>query len=258
MGVMRPDEPTTERLHAVVVLDDAAMWQPVVTRMQAAAASAASSSRRPLSMGINSTGTLHMLSRVTPQAPRPPPNVTKAERDVGKTINFATIYGQGATALSQQLKIERKEAQRRIDAYFELYSGVARYVRDAVVLAEEQGYAETLLGRRRIIPELSSKSPMDRGFGERVAVNTPIQGGAADICKLAMLRLHTRLAREVPRARLLLQIHDELVIECHSEDADAVASICRTEMERRDIGDVTLKVPLVAEVGIGASWGDAK
>lgn len=187
-----------------------------------------------------------------------PDDVTKAERDVGKTINFATIYGQGATALAQQLKIERKEAQRRIDAYFELYSGVACYVRDAVAQAEERGYAETLLGRRRIIPELSSKSPMDRGFGERVAVNTPIQGGAADICKLAMLRLHARLAREAPRARLLLQIHDELLIECHSDDADAVASICRAEMERRDIGDVALKVPLVAEVGIGHSWGEAK
>lgn len=187
-----------------------------------------------------------------------PDTVTKAERDVGKTINFATIYGQGATALAQQLKIERKEAQRRIDAYFELYAGVARYVRDAVDIAAEQGYAETLLGRRRIIPELASKSPMDRGFGERVAVNTPIQGGAADICKVTMLRLHGRLAREVPRARLLLQIHDELVIECHSEDAATVADLCRAEMQRRDFGDVVLKVPLVAEVGIGPSWGEAK
>lgn len=187
-----------------------------------------------------------------------PVDVSKAERDVGKTINFATIYGQGATALAQQLQIERKEAQRRIEQYFELYSGVARYVRDAVLLAEEQGYAETLLGRRRIIPELSSKSPMDRGFGERVAVNTPIQGGAADICKLTMLRLHRRLAVEFPQARLLLQIHDELVIECPTPMADDVAAACKSEMERRDYGDVVLRVPLVAEVGIGRSWGDAK
>ncbi len=188
---------------------------------------------------------------------KPAADVSRAERDVGKTINFATIYGQGATALAQQLAIERKEAQRRIDAYFELYSGVARYVRDAIALAEERGYAQTLLGRRRVIPELSSKSPMDRGFGERVAVNTPIQGGAADLCKLAMLRLHERLAREVPRARLLLQIHDELVIECLSEDADIVARLCKAEMERRDVGPVTLKVPLVVEVGVGPSWGHA-
>lgn len=187
-----------------------------------------------------------------------PHDVTKAERDVGKTINFATIYGQGATALAQQLKVERKEAQRYIDAYFATYAGVARYVEDAVVVAEEQGFAETLLGRRRIIPELSSKSPMDRGFGERVAVNTPIQGGAADICKVTMLRLHQALAVEVPRARLLLQIHDELIVECPTGDADLVAAICKREMERRDFGSVVLRVPLVAEVGIGASWGAAK
>ncbi len=185
-------------------------------------------------------------------------DVSKAERDVGKTINFATIYGQGATALAQQLKIERKEAQRRIDAYFDLYRGVAHYVEDAVVRAEQQGYAETLLGRRRIIRELSSKSPMDRGFGERVAVNTPIQGGAADICKVTMIRLHKRLARDAPRARLLLQIHDELIVECPTEDKDIVVAACREEMERTDFGDVTLRVPLVAEIGTGASWGDAK
>ena len=187
-----------------------------------------------------------------------PKEITKAERDVGKTINFATIYGQGATALAQQLKVERKEAQRYIDAYFDTYKGVARYVADAVVIAEELGFAETLLGRRRIIPELSSKSPMDRGFGERVAVNTPIQGGAADICKLTMIRLHHRLAAEVPRARLLLQIHDELIVECHVDDAPKVAELCKLEMERRDFGDVVLRVPLVAEVGIGPSWGHAK
>ncbi len=187
-----------------------------------------------------------------------PSEVSKAERDVGKTINFATIYGQGATALSQQLKVERKEAQRYIDAYFDTYKGVARYVADAVVVAEEQGFAETLLGRRRIIPELSSKSPMDRGFGERVAVNTPIQGGAADICKLTMIRLHHRLAIEVPRARLLLQIHDELIVECPVDDGPRVAELCKLEMERRDFGSVTLRVPLVAEVGIGPSWGHAK
>lgn len=187
-----------------------------------------------------------------------PHEVTKAERDVGKTINFATIYGQGATALAQQLKVERKEAQRYIDAYFATYTGVAKYVEEAVVIAEEQGFAETLLGRRRIIPELSSKSPIDRGFGERVAVNTPIQGGAADICKLTMIRLHHRLRHEVPRAQLLLQIHDELIVECPVADADTVATICREEMQRRDFGKVMLKVPLVAEVGIGPSWGHAK
>ncbi|MDP2341980.1 MAG: DNA polymerase I [Deltaproteobacteria bacterium] len=187
-----------------------------------------------------------------------PSEVTKQERDVGKTINFATIYGQGAQALSQQLRVERKEAQRYIDQYFESYKGVAAYVEWAVEVAEEKGYAETLLGRRRIIPELKSKSPMDRGFGERVAVNTPIQGSAADVCKVAMVRIARRLAVEAPRARLLLQIHDELVFEAPAEDADVVCKIAKEEMEQKVVGAVELRVPLVAEVGVGRSWGDAK
>ncbi len=187
-----------------------------------------------------------------------PLEVSKQERDVGKTINFATIYGQGAQALSQQLHVERKEAQRYIDQYFESYKGVAAYVHWAVEVAEEKGYAETLLGRRRIIPELKSKSPMDRGFGERVAVNTPIQGSAADVCKVAMVRIARRLAVEAPRARLLLQIHDELVFDAPAEDADVVCRVAKEEMERSVVGGVQLRVPLVAEVGVGRSWGDAK
>ena len=184
--------------------------------------------------------------------------INQKERDIGKTINFATIYGQGAQALSQQLHIERKQAQRYIDQYFESYQGVAAYIDWAVEVAHEKGYAETLLGRRRIIPELKSNSPMDRGFGERVAVNTPIQGSAADVCKVAMIRITRRLAVEAPRARLLLQIHDELVFDAPIEDADAVSAIAKTEMERCVIGDVKLRVPLVAAVGVGRSWGDAK
>ncbi len=187
-----------------------------------------------------------------------PSEVSKKEREVGKTVNFATIYGQGATALAMQLHVERKEAQRYIDAYFSAYAGVAAFVEESVAIAEEKGYAETLLGRRRIIPELKSKSPMDRGFGERVAVNTPIQGSAADVCKLAMLRIARRLAVEAPRARMLLQIHDELVFEVLHDDVAVVADIARSEMQRLDIGDVLLKVPLVAEIGVGKSWGEAK
>ena len=187
-----------------------------------------------------------------------PSELSKSERNVGKTVNFATIYGQGATALSQQLHVERKEAQRYIDAYFETYTGVREFTEEAVALAEERGYAETLLGRRRIIPELKSKSPMDRSFGERVAVNTPIQGSAADVCKAAMVRIARRLAVEAPRARMLLQIHDELVFEVEAADVDVVSAIAKEEMERRQIGKVLLEVPLIAELGVGSSWGDAK
>jgi DNA polymerase-1 len=185
-------------------------------------------------------------------------DVTKRERDVGKTVNFATIYGQGANALSTQLRLDKKEAQRFIDAWFDAYEGVARFVDGAVTRAKERGFAETLLGRRRVIPELSSKSPMDRSFGERVAVNTPIQGSAAEVCKVAMLRIAQRLSGEAPRARLLLQVHDELVFEAPASDVDLVKAIAREQMQRQDILDVTLAVPLVAEVGTGRSWGEAK
>jgi DNA polymerase I len=180
--------------------------------------------------------------------------LSKDERNVGKTVNFATIYGQGASALAHQLGIERKEAQRYIDTYFATYAGVRAFAEVAVFLAEQKGYAETLLGRRRIIPELASKSPMDRAFGERVAVNTPIQGSAADICKLAMLQLHRWLRSEHPTAHLLLQIHDELVVEAEAEHAPTIAAQMKAIME----GVVSLRVPLVADVGIGRSWGDAK
>ena len=184
--------------------------------------------------------------------------VTRRERDVGKTVNFATIYGQGAGALSTQLRVDKREAQRFIDAWFDAYAGVARFVDDAVARARDRGFAETLLGRRRVIPELSSRSPMDRAFGERVAVNTPIQGSAADVCKVAMLRIAARLTNEAPRTRMLLQVHDELVFEAPASDVDVVTAIAREEMQRRDVLDVMLRVPLVAEVGTGASWGEAK
>ena len=185
---------------------------------------------------------------------KPPEQLTKAERDVGKTVNFATIYGQGAQALGHQLGVERKESQNYISRYFETYAGVARFVEESVRRAEERGYAETLLGRRRIIPELKSRSPMDRGFGERVAMNTPIQGSAADICKLAMLRIAAQLPQRAPSARMLLQIHDELLFECLPDEADVVAALVKDVME----SVVQLQVPLVADVGVGGSWGDAK
>jgi DNA polymerase I len=180
--------------------------------------------------------------------------VTKQERELGKTVNFATIYGQGANGLAQLLGIAKKDAERTIARYFEVYAGVRAYSDRMVALAHERGYAETLLGRRRIIPELKSRSPMDRGFGERVAQNTPIQGSAADICKLAMFRIHERLRKEAPRTRLLLQIHDELVLESPLEEIEATSALVKDVMEHV----VPLKVPLVADVGVGRSWGEAK
>jgi DNA polymerase I len=181
-------------------------------------------------------------------------DISKSERNIGKTINFATIYGQGATALAQQLHIDRKSASSYIESYFSAHPGITAFIEAAVQSADEKGYATTIAGRRRIIPELKSNSPMDRSFGERVAVNTPIQGSAADICKLAMLRVARFLDDKHPRARLLLQIHDELVLEAPTEEADDIAAAVKHIMETV----VPLCVPLVADVGVGASWGEAK
>jgi DNA polymerase-1 len=182
-----------------------------------------------------------------------PESVTVGERNVGKTVNFATIYGQGAQALAQQLHVSAKDAKAYIDAYFDAYAGVRRWLEASIEAADEKGYATTLLGRKRIIPELKSRSPMDRGFGERVAANTPIQGSAADICKLAMLKIAARLPSVTARGRMILQVHDELLFEVPAADAEAVAALVKHEMEHV----VELKVPLVAEVGIGKSWGEA-
>lgn len=179
--------------------------------------------------------------------------VTPKERDIAKTINFATIYGQGATALGQILSIPRKEAAKYIEGYFEVYEGVRRWLDDTMAKARGTGYVETLLGRRRFIPELSSNSFMDRQAGERIAANTPIQGTGADICKLAMINIREELDAKSLDARMLLQIHDELVFEAKNADVDAVCALVREQME----SVVDLAVPLVVEVGTGSSWAAA-
>ncbi|MCP4502364.1 MAG: DNA polymerase I [Deltaproteobacteria bacterium] len=179
--------------------------------------------------------------------------VTRAQRDVAKTVNFATIYGQGASALGQQLKIPRKEAQTYIAAYFAAYHGVRRWLDDTVAAAHDTGFVETLLGRKRFIPELSSNSFMDRAAGERIAANTPIQGTGADICKLAMLNLFEAFSSRNLQAKMLLQIHDELLFEVPEQEIDEVVELIRHEME----SVVKLDVPLVVDVGVGKSWAEA-
>jgi len=179
--------------------------------------------------------------------------VTADQRSRAKTINFATIYGQGPHALARQLGIAHEQAKRFIAGYFARFAGVRRYLDEAVANAREKGYAETILGRRRYIPELKDKNHNVRSFGERVATNAPIQGSAADLIKIAMVRVAAAL-RERFSARLLLQVHDELVVEAPAEEAAEVAGILRRHME----GVAALTVPLVVEVGIGANWLDAK
>ncbi len=182
-----------------------------------------------------------------------PEAVTKAQRDIGKTVNFATIYGQGATALAQILDVPRKDAQRYIDSYFEAYAGVRQWLDKTIAEAHERGYVTTISGRRRYIPELSSNNQQDKQAGERIAANTPIQGSAADLCKYAMLRIAQRLGAEGMRTRMLLQVHDELVFEAPKEEAERARSLIRDIMETA----YPLRVPLVVDIGAGESWAEA-
>lgn len=181
-------------------------------------------------------------------------DVQPEQRGVGKLVNFSTIYGQGATALGQILGVPRKEAQRYIDGYFEAYHGVREWRDRTVEAAHEDGWVETILGRRRYIPELRSNSFMDRQTGERMAANTPIQGSAADLCKLAMLAIARRFEEKRLHTRMLLQVHDELVFEAPENEVETVVELVRQEME-----DVhPLAVPLRADVGVGNNWAEAK
>ena len=182
-----------------------------------------------------------------------PAAVTPEQRSVGKTVNFATIYGQGATALGQILGIPRKDAQSYIEKYFQYYSGVRTWLDQTIADAHKNGHVTTLLGRRRIIPELSSRTDSDRAAGERIAANTPIQGSAADLCKLAMLQIDRGLATVAPHARMLLQVHDELVFELPPAEVEAASAFIRGVMEKPH----PLDAPLEVSIGVGASWGEA-
>ncbi|MBL9107328.1 MAG: DNA polymerase I [Myxococcales bacterium] len=182
-----------------------------------------------------------------------PESITREQRDIGKTVNFATIYGQGATALGQILGIPRKDAAAYIEKYFEYYSGVRAWLDRTIAEAHKNGYVTTLLGRRRWIPELSSRTDSDRAAGERIAANTPIQGSAADLCKLAMLQIDRGLPAVAPHARMLLQVHDELVFEVPEAEVAATSELVRGIMEK----PYPLDVPLEVSIGVGASWGEA-
>jgi DNA polymerase I len=182
-----------------------------------------------------------------------PEEVTREQRNAGKTVNFATIYGQGATALGQILGIARKDAQSYIEQYFAHYAEVRRWLDRTIEEAHEKGYVTTLLGRRRVIPELHMRNDSDRAAGERIAANTPIQGSAADLCKLAMLEIERGLAAVAPGARMLLQVHDELVFEVPEAEVAATEKLVRAAMEK----PYPLDVPLVVGIGVGKSWGDA-
>jgi DNA polymerase-1 len=184
----------------------------------------------------------------------PVEQVNAEQRARAKTINFATIYGQGPFALSKQLGITQDEAKQFIAQYFERFAGVRAFLDRQVELAREQGYVETLLGRRRYIPEVREKNFNLRSYGERNAQNSPLQGSAADLIKLAMIRIHARLAERRLISRMLLQVHDELVFEVPPAEVDLMEGLVKLEME----SVMPLRVPLVADVGVGENWLDAK
>ena len=180
--------------------------------------------------------------------------VTSAMRSQAKAVNFGIVYGIGAFSLAKDIGVSRKEADSYIKAYLKHYSGVDKYMKAVVEKAKDNGYVDTMFGRRRYLPELTSSNFNMRSFGERVARNMPIQGTAADIIKIAMIRVYDRLKSENMKARLILQVHDELIVEAPENEAEKAAEIIKEEMENA----VTLKVPLTADAHIGKTWYDAK
>ena len=184
----------------------------------------------------------------------PSDQVTKQMRSHAKAVNFGIVYGISAFSLAQDIGVPVYEAKEYIETYFERFPGIRRYMDEVVAQAKERGYVETLMHRRRALPELTASNFNTRSFGERVARNMPIQGTAADVIKLAMVRVDERLHKENLKAKLILQVHDELIVECPEEEKETVARLLTEEME----GAVHLSVPLTAEAHWGKNWLEAK
>lgn len=183
-----------------------------------------------------------------------PEEVTSEMRRRAKAVNFGIVYGISEFSLAQDIGVTRREAGEYMERYFSTFQGVRTYMDQVVKQAKQDGYVKTLMGRRRWLPELQSSNFNMRGFGERVALNMPIQGTAADIMKLAMIKVHSRLQKEGLLARLVLQVHDELIVECPQEEATIVKKLLREEMESA----ASLTVSLRADAAVGKSWGEAK
>jgi DNA polymerase-1 len=178
--------------------------------------------------------------------------VDAEQRRRAKAVNFGIVYGLSPFGLSQQLGIEQAEARRFIDAYFEKYQGVRRFIDQTLAEARRDQKVSTLFGRVRPIPDILSKNPNMRGFAERTAVNTPLQGTAADLIKLAMIRIDAALAEEGLKSRMLLQVHDELVFEAPQEEVEFLRAMVTDLMQNVH----PLRVPLVVEIGVGKNWRD--
>ena len=180
--------------------------------------------------------------------------VTDLQRRNAKAVNFGIVYGISSFGLSEDLSITKKEAAQYIENYFKTYPGIKTFLETSVEHAKEKGYVVTLFGRRRPVPELASSNFMQRAFGERVAMNSPIQGTAADIMKIAMIGVNRRLKEAQMKSRLVLQVHDELLIEAHRDEVEQVKEILAYEMEHA----ASLLVPLDVDMHVGDNWYEAK
>ena len=176
--------------------------------------------------------------------------VTPEMRKRAKAVNFGIMYGIGPFSLSQDLGIPMREAKEYIETYKAHFPRIGEYLEKTIADATENGYTETIFRRRRYIPELRSPNKMTQAFGRRIAMNAPIQGSSADIMKIAMIRVFDRLKREIPSARLVMQVHDELIVECDQSDMLLVSTILRDEMQ----GAANLSLPLTVDVEAGKSW----
>ncbi len=180
--------------------------------------------------------------------------VTKEQRSNAKAVNFGIVYGISDFGLGEQLGISRKKAKQYIDEYLEQYSGIKKFMSNITEEAKEKGYVETLFHRRRYIPELKSNNYMVRQFGSRVAMNTPIQGTAADIMKIAMIKVYNEIKRRGLKSKIVLQVHDEMMVETVPEEKEEIKQIMQLKMESA----ANLKVPLIAEISEATNWYDCK
>lgn len=184
----------------------------------------------------------------------PMEQVTKEQRTSAKAVNFGIVYGISDFGLAEQIDVPRKKAKEYIEQYLEKYSGIKQFMNDIVEKTKETGYVETLFHRRRYIPEISSNNYMIRQFGNRAAMNTPIQGTAADIMKIAMIHVYQEMKEKNMKSKIVLQVHDELLIETVKEEVEEIKNILKNCMESA----ITLKVPLKVDLSEAKNWYDAK
>ena len=183
----------------------------------------------------------------------PMDQVTKEQRSRAKAVNFGIIYGMSAFGLAERMELSRSEAADIIKKYFEEYAGIKEYMNRSIALARERGYAETILGRRRYLPDINSSNSVVRGFAERNAINAPIQGSSADMIKIAMIGIHQELERLKMQSKMILQVHDELVFDAHLDELDALKAIVQDKM----VNALPLSVPVIVEMNTGANWLEA-